>query len=254
RARLGRILALSLTMMLVLLGILLARQVGEYRSATSTASTVRLALQVQDAVHMLQRERGLTNRLLGGEDRFRVPVRHARKHPDAALAALQPRLSDRQDAEATGVQNALGRLAGLAAVRSSVDDRTAARPPTFGFYTDVIAALNNLDLGLYQAQDPDLRHSLQALYALGDAKEYTGQERGFLNGVFSAGRFGDGEYLKFANIRGGKVAALTQFNRYGTRDQRSQLDAALRSTPATIASRLETVAANSPTGRLAPAV
>src|SRR5262249_43509715 len=40
-ARLGRILALSLTMTLLLLGLLLGRQVGDFRSAASAASTVR---------------------------------------------------------------------------------------------------------------------------------------------------------------------------------------------------------------------
>jgi signal transduction histidine kinase len=250
RARLGRILALSLTMMLVLLGILLARKVGEYRSAASTAGTVRLTLQVQDAIHMMQRERGLSVGLVGGDTRFRVPVRNARKQTDAALTALRGALSDRRDDEATAVQNALGPLADLAAVRGGVDDRTAERAPTFGFYTDAIAALNNLDLGLNQAQDTALRQGLQALYALGDHKEYTGQERAILNGVFSAGRFGDGDYLKFADIRGGRSAALAQFNRFATVEQRGRLDAVRRSTPATVTSRLEAVAIGSPAGRL----
>jgi hypothetical protein len=241
-------------MVLLLLGILLTRQLGEYRSAAMTASAVRLALQIQDAVHLLQRERGLTNGLLGGENRFRVPVRNTRRQTDVALEALHGTLSGRRDAEATAVQDALGRLADLAAVRVGVDDRTAERAPTFGFYTDAISALNNLGLGLDQAQDAGLRHGLQALYALGDAKEYTDQERGFLNGVFSARRFGDGEYLKFASIRGGKSAALAQFNQFATVDQRGRLDAALRSTPAAIASRLEDVAVRFPAGRLAERV
>ena len=43
--------------------------------------------------------------------------------------------------------------------------------------------------------------------ALGDAKESTAQERAFLNGVFSAGGFGKGEFVQFAAMRTAKAAA-----------------------------------------------
>ncbi|HSV65031.1 MAG TPA: nitrate- and nitrite sensing domain-containing protein [Mycobacteriales bacterium] len=249
RARLARILLLSLTIVLVLLGAMAVQQVRSFRSATSTAGTVSLALRVQDAIHQLQRERGLTNGLLGGEDRFRAQVTSTRTQTDQALAALDQRLTSRQDTDARRVRDALGRLARLPAVRADVDSGRANRGSTFGFYTDAITALNQLDLGLDRAQDPELRRGLQALYALGDAKELTGQERGFLNGVFAAGRFGAGEYLKFADIRGGKNAGLAAYVRFATADQRGRLDAALRSTAAAKADRLEAVATSSP-GRL----
>jgi signal transduction histidine kinase len=129
-----------------------------------------------------------------------------------------------------------------------VDAGRADRNATFQYYTEGIAALNGLQLGLDQAQDPQLRRSLEALYALGDAKEYTGQERGFLNGVFAADKFGAGEYIHFTEIRAGRQAGLAEYARYATQPQQAALDQALRSDNASKAAASEAVAIASTKG------
>ncbi|MGW4095207.1 nitrate- and nitrite sensing domain-containing protein, partial [Nocardia sp. NPDC004718] len=74
RGQLARILVVSLVLVLALLGTLVAREVGAYRKSRDTVAAVTLALAVQDLVHETQRERGLTNGLLGGDQRLRQPV------------------------------------------------------------------------------------------------------------------------------------------------------------------------------------
>ena len=248
RGRLARILVFSLVLVLALLGVTIAGQVGAYFAAGDTVSSVSLALKVQDFVQEVQRERGLTNGLLGGETRFQQPVLTQRTATDKAQTALNQALADDSVPGVTQVRDALSRLSGLTSTRENVDAGRADRNATFQYYTAGVAALNGLQLGLDQAQDPQLRRGLQALYALGDAKEYTGQERGFLNGVFAADKFGPGEYVHFTEIRASKQAGLTEYARYATQPQQAALDEALRSDNATKAAASETMAIGSTRG------
>jgi signal transduction histidine kinase len=248
RGRLARILVFSLVLVLALLGVTIAGQVSAYFAAGDTVSSVSLALKVQDFVQEVQRERGLTNGMLGGETRFQKTVLTQRTATDKAQTALNAALSDTSAPGVSQVRDALTHLSGLTSTRESVDAGRADRNATFQYYTEGIAALNGLQLGLDQAQDPQLRRGLQALYALGDAKEYTGQERGFLNGVFAADKFGTGEYIHFTEIRGSKQAGITEYGRYATQPQQAALDEALRSDNATKAAASETIAIASTKG------
>ena len=210
--QLARILAVSLVLVLALLGLTMAAQVSAYRRSGDTVDAVAVALAAQDLVQQVQRERGLSNGLLGGDQRLRQPVADQRTGTDTALRALVDILAD--DPPGAGeVRSALGHLSGLPGIRSQIDTRNITRPAAFQFYSDGIDALNRLALGLDQARDPAVRHGLQALYSLGDTKEFTARERGFLNGVFAADEFGAGEYVGFLDIRAAKNAALTQFGR-----------------------------------------
>ena len=66
RHRLTQILLVSLALVLALLGVTIVGQFRDYSAANDTQKAVALALTVQDMAHELQRERGLTNRMLGG--------------------------------------------------------------------------------------------------------------------------------------------------------------------------------------------
>ncbi|HEY0501284.1 MAG TPA: nitrate- and nitrite sensing domain-containing protein [Kutzneria sp.] len=248
RGRLARILVFSLVLVLALLGVTVAGQTGAYLAAGDAVSSVSLALKVQDFVQEVQRERGLTNGRLAGETRFQQPVLAQRTATDKARAALNQALTDDSAPGVVPVRDALSRLSDLTSTRENVDAGRADRNATFQYYTAGVAALNGLQLGLDQAQDPQLRRGLQALYALADAKEYTGQERGFLNGVFAADKFGPGEYVHFTEIRASKQAGLTDYARYATQPQQAALDEALRSDNAIKAAAAETVAIGSVRG------
>ncbi|MEV6065176.1 nitrate- and nitrite sensing domain-containing protein [Nocardia sp. NPDC052001] len=249
RARLRRILLLAVALVLALLTVIIAGEVTKYRDTGSTAHAVDLALAVQDLVHEVQRERGLTNGLLGGDDSARGAVTAQRGAVDAALRQLNRVLSTDAPGSAQ-VRDALGRLSGLSANRGDVDTRHIDRSASFTFYTGAILALNQARPGLDSARDTALWHGLQTLYALGDVKESTAQQRGFLNGVFAAGGFGPGEYVQFLDIRAGKQSAVAAFERDATPDQRARLYAAMRTDESVRAAESEAIAIGSVRGPL----
>ncbi|MET8779764.1 ATP-binding protein [Nocardia sp. NPDC004654] len=245
----ARILAVSLTLVLALLGITLAREIQSYQRSGDTVAAVSLTLVVQDLLHEAQRERGLSNGLLGGDVRLRQSVTDQRAATDRALRALEAELSGAA-AGSGEVRAAVGQLAGLPAVRAQVDAGRIGRAAAFQFYTDAIDALNRPRLGLDQARDAEVRHGLLALYSLGEAKEQTARERGFLNGVFAADGFEPGEYVQFLDIRAAKSAGLAAFARDATVAQRDLLDTAMRGEDATRAAESERVAIDSSAGPL----
>src|SRR5205807_1657453 len=115
-----------------------------------------VTLSVQDAVHELQQERGLTNGLLEGDQAFAPQLADQRPRTDHALSALNQILTvaDNADAGTDQVHAALSNLDDIAGVRTTVDNRLAQRVNTFQFYTTAIIALNSVELGLDQADDP----------------------------------------------------------------------------------------------------
>ncbi len=247
--QLTRILALALILVLALLGVTVFREVSDYRESNDTVQAVSLALNVQDLTNQIQRELGLSNGLLGGDNRLQQPLLDQRGKVDAALGSLTTAAAG--DAPgADQVRAALGQLNLLANTRTQIDSRRVSRQVVFQFYTDAVTALNHLALGLDQARDPQIQRGLQALYALGAAKEEVDKERGFLNGVFTAGRFNGGEYVQFMEIRSTKLAGFTAFSRYATKSQQAKLDAAMLSENATKADQSESVAIASSDGPL----
>ncbi|WP_330182780.1 nitrate- and nitrite sensing domain-containing protein [Nocardia sp. NBC_01503] len=249
RARLRRILLVAVVLVLALLAVIINGEIGRYRDTGSAAHAVDLALSVQDLVHELQRERGLTNGLLGGDGSVRPAVAAERLAVDTALRQLNSELGE--NAPGTDqVRAALDQLSGISAKRGDVDANRVDRSASFTFYTSAILALNQARPGLETAQDSRLWRGMQTLYALGDVKELTGQQRGFLNGVFAAGGFGTGEYVQFLDIRAGKQSAITAFERNATSEERSQLYAAMRTDESVRAAEAEAVAIGSMRGPL----
>jgi len=249
RGQLVRVLAVSIVLVLVLLGLLVAGQVRAYRATTDTVRAVSLALSVQDLVQEVQRERGLSNGMLAGDATMQDALAPQRPATDRALLALRSTLASRAPGDGD-VRTALEHLAPLGDERAGIDAHRIDRAAAFSFYTGAIAALNQARPGLDSARDDQVWRGLQALYSLGDAKEFTGQERGFLNGVFAAGGFGPGEYVQFLDIRAAKQAALAVYPRDASTGQRALLDAALHSAGATRSADAEAVALGSQRGPL----
>ncbi|WP_244876826.1 sensor histidine kinase [Winogradskya consettensis] len=248
RRRVVRTLALPVVAVLVLLGVISVIEIDNYRNADASAKAVTLVLAVQDLVQELQTERGLTAGLLGGNVGFRSELGPARKRVDDRRAGVEKLIAG-GGATQERVARAVRELDGLAGVRAGTDAGAADRAPTFTFYTGRIAELSSVDYGLDSSADPALRRGVNALEALGDAKESTAQERAFLNGVFSAGGFRSGEFLQFVTMRAAKDDALTAFTRYATDTQRTAKDYVLATGPAQVAAYFEQVALNAGDGR-----
>nr|WP_188283844.1 ATP-binding protein [Streptomyces sp. CBMA29] len=228
RAKLTRILVVSLALVMTLLGVVAAQQLSGYRNASATAGDARLSGTLQGLIHELQKERGLTTGYVGGVTEFRAKLPVQQAATDAARRALDTELSGRSDGAADSVRQQIGKLDGLKDVRQAAADGNGAVADSFNYFTSTITDLNQLALGLDQVRDGRLRADYQALRTLSDAKEYMGEERAIVLGVLRAGRFsGDTSYPRFMEIRAGRLAGLTAYPQWATDEQRGTLDAAL---------------------------
>jgi signal transduction histidine kinase len=250
--RVARILALPAVVVLLLLSLLAAGQVQDYRGSKATSRSVKLALGVQDLIHELQTERGITAAVLGGNPSFRPELAPSRALVDRQRAAVTDLV--RNDPASDGsahdkVAVALGELDGLTRVRHATDDGKAKRGTTFDFFTKRIAALSGIDVGLDNTADAQLRRGVAALQALGDLAEATAQERAFLTGVFSAGGFATGEFAEFASMRADREAAQLRFARLATPEQQEAMDFVFDTGAAHVFANFEKVAMNAADGR-----
>lgn len=216
------VITVPICLLLAVAGLAVYGRAEALGDARTTRAEVGLSLRVQALVHQLQRERGLTNGLLGGEESFRTPLAATRKRVDTALRAVRP-----EPAVEEVVQRNLRRLAAIraAADRGTAGTDTADRTATLTFYTAAVDALNAVDPVAETATraDRQLRDGLAALQELAAAKESVALERGLLNGVFAEGAFHGREYLAFTEVRATRVAALARFRQVATASQRAAL-------------------------------
>ncbi|WP_327427615.1 sensor histidine kinase [Streptomyces sp. NBC_01236] len=242
RTRLLRILILALAVLLALLGTSAVEQIMAYRNASATADNARLEITLQGLVHELQKERGLTTGFVGGVGQFSAKLPAQRKATDTARTELDRALVGHGDAAADSVRESLGRLKGLAGIRAHADDGTGVVKDTFDYFTTTITVLDRLGLGLDDVHDSTLRDAYQTLQILGNAKEFTGEERAIVLGSVRAGRFRGDDYSRFMEIRAGRLAALDAFPHSASDAQVRRLDAAMTTPDAERALSYENVA------------
>ncbi|MFC9327177.1 nitrate- and nitrite sensing domain-containing protein [Kitasatospora sp. NPDC057015] len=233
RHRLALLLALPTGALVVLAALGTAGQAARFTDAGRTDDRVALAVATEDLVHRLQRERGLTAGLLGGDESFRAQLGGGRDAADQARRALD-RLLAAEPPGAGAVRSALGALGRLADLRGRADTGAATRAEALGFFTSAVTGLTSAAFaGLDSSGDDRLQASLATLRALCEATEAAALERGTLNGVLAAGSFKGADYPSFVRIMAVRDAAVAQVPRTATPARTSSLDAALR-TPAAV--------------------
>ncbi|MET7619096.1 nitrate- and nitrite sensing domain-containing protein [Streptomyces sp. NPDC005408] len=228
RGRVAIVLAVPTCLLLVVTGLGVADRASGWSAARETASRVELVLKAQGLVRELQRERGLTNGLLGGAAEYRDDVEAQRVRTDTARTGFELLLGEDGPEVDTGgdLRDALGPVSAVAAVRRQVDGRTAQRSPTLAAYTKAIDGLIGASAAEPARGDRALADGMGALQALSRATEAIALERGFLNGVFAARRFKKDEFLDFTEVRADRQAFLRQYAELATPAQQSALDAA----------------------------
>ncbi|GGN83846.1 hypothetical protein GCM10010112_62570 [Actinoplanes lobatus] len=214
RGRIARTLALPVAVILALIGVIASGEIDDYRAAAQTGRAVTLDLEVFDLVDKLQTERGLAAGLLGGATQFRSQLAAARQAVDQQRSVVDD-LTDGGGEIEDRVAAAVAGLDGLTQVRAASDTGTGTAADTAGFYTAVIARMNTIDFGLDTVDDNELRRNYATISMFGVAKESAAQERMLLHGVFSAGRFGPGEFVQFVSAKSARDSAILAFNQYG---------------------------------------
>ncbi|GAA4547488.1 nitrate- and nitrite sensing domain-containing protein [Streptomyces collinus] len=214
-------------------------QSSHYGAAGRTRDEVVLVLEAQELVHQLQRERGLTAGLLGGDQSFRSRVDSQRKASDQARAALDRQLAGNSPGVGA-VREALAQLGSLATVRGEADSGSVGRAEALAFYTRAITALTDAAFhGGTELEDRQLTDGLATLRKLGDGAEAAALERGTLNGILATGSFSDRDYRTFITLLGTKGDALAEVPRTATAAQSHALDAVLRNQSAVAVARME---------------
>ncbi|GAA1613311.1 sensor histidine kinase [Actinoplanes couchii] len=215
RGRMIRMLALPVVAMVLLLAAVVAGEYSTYRLATRTDHAITLDLAVQALVREVQTERGVTLGMLAGNTGLGAEVPAARQRADLQRGALQRLVDERGDLDGQ-VTEALGRAGALAGIREEVDVGGADRADVFEDYNEVVADLGEVYFALDNASDATMRLGTESLAMLNLATEATARQRAFLSGVFSAGGFAEGEFLRFVQLRAERDAAIDEFEEYAT--------------------------------------
>ncbi|WP_328399002.1 nitrate- and nitrite sensing domain-containing protein [Streptomyces sp. NBC_00390] len=228
RGRVAVVLAVPTCLLLIVTGLGVADRAADWSASRETAARVELVIKAQDLVRELQRERGLTNGLLGGAAEYRDDVDVQRARTDTGRDGFDALLeAGGAGADTAGaLRDALVPVGALAGVRVQVDNGTAQRAPTLAAYTEAIDQLIGAAAAGPARGEGAVAESMGALEALARATEAVALERGFLNGVFAAGRFKGSEFLDFTEVRADRLASLAQYAELATPAQQSALEAA----------------------------
>ncbi|TJZ44466.1 histidine kinase [Streptomyces piniterrae] len=241
RGRMAIVLAVPTCLLLVVTGLGVADRAADWSAGRETADRVELVLKAQDLVRELQRERGLTNGLLGGATAYRDDVAAQRARTDAARTGFDALLgADGAESDAAAaLEAALTPVTALAVERRQVDAGSAQRIPTLAAYTKAINGLIDAAAAEPAGGDHALADALGTLQALARVTEAVALERGSLNGVFAAGRFKGHEFLDFTEVRADRLAFLRQYTQLATPAQQSALGAAFATPEARRATQYE---------------
>ena len=211
-------LAVALLAVLVLAGLGAA---GSLRAGTRAERVRGLApftAALTTLVRELQRERSLSAEPSAGP-----ALEGARRTVDAAAAnyrdaAVRVEISDRDPRLHQRLDTGLAQLAGLTALRASVDapagsDQAAPAATVFRRYTEIVGGLLSVggEIGLSEAgQDAELVRAVSAAAAFSRAKELADRER---EGAAQAAgrRLDQAERARLAFLAGRQDALLDQF-------------------------------------------
>jgi signal transduction histidine kinase len=212
-------LAVALLAVLVLAGLGAA---GSLRAGTRAERVRGLApftAALTTLVQELQRERSLSAEPSAGP-----ALDGARRTADAAAAnyrdaAVRVEISDRDPRLHQRLDTGLAQLAGLTALRASVDapagsDQAAATATVFRRYTEIVGGLLAVggEIGLSEAgQDAELVRAVSAAAAFSRAKELADREREGAAQAAAGRRLDQAERTRLAFLAGRQDALLDQF-------------------------------------------
>lgn len=218
------VLAIPLLAVLVLAGLGAAGSLRAGARAERVRGLVPYTGALTNLVHELQRERSLSADASAGS-----ALEGARRTVDGAAAdyrdaAVRVEISDRDRRLHQRLDTGLAQLAGLTALRASVDspagpDQAAT---VFRRYTEIVGGLLavNAEIGLSEAgQDAGLVRAVTAATAFSRAKELADREREAAAQAAAGRRLDQAERTRLAFLGGRQDALLDQFAALASREQ-----------------------------------
>ena len=206
-----------------------AREMGKLRVLTG------LAVRISALVHELQKERGLTAGYMNsGGVRFSAEAAAQRTETDREAEGLRESIGG-VDIVGFGTKftaamdGALSALEMIQKRRGSADSLKVPEEEIFDYYSNMIGSFLDTIFAI-SALSTNSEESIMTFgyVNLLQAKERTAMERGFMNGVFTAGRFATGEFNRFSSLVAEEGAYINVFLSVAPEGQRSFYRARMR--------------------------
>ncbi|HLE09214.1 MAG TPA: nitrate- and nitrite sensing domain-containing protein [Thermodesulfobacteriota bacterium] len=206
-----------------------AREMGKLRVLTG------LAVRISALVHELQKERGLTAGYMNsGGVRFSAETAAQRTETDREAEGLRESIGG-VDIVGFGTKftaamdGALSALEMIQKRRGSADSLKVPEEEIFDYYSKMIGSFLDTIFAI-SALSTNSEESIMTFgyVNLLQAKERTAMERGFMNGVFTAGRFAPGEFNRFSSLVAEEGAYINVFLSVAPEGQRSFYRAKMR--------------------------
>ncbi len=187
---------------------------GQRKLASELRNWTELTGSISQAVHELQRERGLSSGYLSSSGKqFSDALANQLARTDRALAALETALSLHSVSMPSWSAGDTVVARDIVETRAMVRDQRVAREVVTDIYSNFIARLFALMSG-GAAKAGELLGQEMAFISLLQAKEAAGQERALLTAVLSSGEFGHfSRAANFHQLRAIEETQLEQFNR-----------------------------------------
>jgi methyl-accepting chemotaxis protein len=251
--RIGMALALPTLGMLIFSGIGLKERLGVMHRMERLEKIASLGMDIGNAAHMLQRERGLSVGFVGSKGTQlgdRLPGQ--RKAVDDSLTTLFARVSALEASNDLPelkqvLANARAGLAPLAAKRASIDAIALEPVPTAAFFTGAIVTLMNVVEQITVLDtDPRLLKAITAYTLLLEGKERAGQERAIGAAGFSVQHFDQPLYERFMQLVAQQETHFASFMTYAGAAERTALQTVLSDPIVKEVERMRRIAAESP--------
>ena len=252
-------LAVALLAVLVLAGLGAADSLRAGTRAERVRGLAPYTGALTTLVQELQRERSLSAEPSAGP-----ALEGARRTVDTATAdyrdaAVRVEISDRDRRLHQRLDTGLAQLAGLTALRASVDapagsDQAAAAATVFRRYTEIVGGLLSVggEIALSEAgQDAELVRAVSAATAFSRAKELADREREGAAQAAAGRRLDQAERTRLAFLAGRQDALLDQFAALASPAQMAHYARAFATGEVERAARLRKAALEAPPGQRA---
>jgi hypothetical protein len=244
RTKLIAILITPLVALTVLASLGIGANVASGGAAEHVSAEAAFAGTLSGLIHQLQQERDLSaGWVAGGRKAGHEDVARQRPATNQAVAAFRRGAQDLGQHASPFYQQVQTALTGLGKLndqrRRTNADAGLTADGTLGLYSPIIGDLLAADLAIAgETDNRTLIRNVATFAALARLKEAASQERGFVNAITAAGRFGPGEYQQLAAIAGNQDSWHSQFDATATPEQRAALNQALSSRDARQAGEL----------------
>ncbi len=217
-SRLMLLVSLPLLALLVAAGFGSTNEWVKYKTTHETEKLMPIAVALSDAIHNLQIERGSsTGFSQSGGKKFADVMLKRREVTDSSILALK----SAAQASSRLVADTLERLAGLGAAREDISSFKKTGPQTAFYYTETITVLlKSLAAISVQDLDPTVSRKMTAYFSIVKGKEWAGQERAFLTGIFVADTISIAQFQGFMERLYKQESNFDVFLTYATESER----------------------------------